>query len=217
MPVKLNHYYSVIPGKEQEYNKFIIKDFIPRMNRMNIHIVAGWSVIVGAYSEIILESVSNDLDMLQKVLLDDKYKELKLNLLDYVTEFKTKVLIKTGSIDSYTIDIKKDTIKFNQMWDIVTDKKDEYDKYSMNVFYPCLEEAGVQIANVWKVFIGDGPHIICEGRVTDMDNLIQHLQTRKFQNIKRDFKEFVDNYQSRILSFHILKKMTYRTASYQLI
>jgi len=33
---------------------------------MGIQIVAGWTVIIGAYTEILLEGVSNDLDLLEQ-------------------------------------------------------------------------------------------------------------------------------------------------------
>ena len=49
MTVKLNHYFSITPIKSKEYKKFIIKKFIPGVNRLNMHTVAVWSVMVGAY------------------------------------------------------------------------------------------------------------------------------------------------------------------------
>jgi hypothetical protein len=61
MPIKLNHYWTIIYDKKNDYDKFIIKKFIPKINQLGMHTVAGWSVLVGAYNEIILESVSNDL------------------------------------------------------------------------------------------------------------------------------------------------------------
>ena len=70
MPVKLNHYYTINQTKKKEYDKFIIKKFIPKINKLGMHAVAGWSELVGAYSEIILESVSNDLDLLEKAMRD---------------------------------------------------------------------------------------------------------------------------------------------------
>ena len=110
MTVKLNQYWTVIPSKTEEYHKFILKKFIPGVNQLGLHTVAVWSVLVGAYSEIMFESVTSDLDLLEKALKNKKYKELKGDLLNYVKKYKTKVLVKTGKKDSYSTDIREDTV-----------------------------------------------------------------------------------------------------------
>jgi len=182
-----------------------------------MHTVAGWSVLVGAYSEIIFESICNDLDQLEQALQNTKYKEIKAELLNYVKNYKTKVLVKTGKIDSYSTDIHTETIKFNQIWDIISDNKEDYGRYTLEEFYPILEELGISIASEWEVLTGDGPSIICEGRVKDVSNLIRNLQSKEFRNAKQRLKEYVENYESRILTFHIQKKIGCKSASYDII
>lgn len=216
MTVKLNQYWTVIPGKTEEYNKFILKKFIPGVNQLGLHTVAVWLVLVGAYSEIMFEGVSSDLDLLEKVLQNKKYKELKADLLNYVRKYKNKVLVKTGKKDSYSSDIREDTVKFNQMWDLVGDKK-EYGRFVINEFYPLLEELGISVAREWEVLIGDGPSILCEGRARDINKLIVNLQSKKFQEAKQKLMKFVENYESRILTFHIQKVKGYKSASYQIV
>jgi len=216
MTVKLNQYWTVLPGKTEEYHKFIINKFIPGVNQIGLHTVAVWSVLVGSYSEIMFESVTSDLDLLEQAMKNKKYKELKSDLLNYVKKYKTKVLIKTGKKDSYSSDIREDTVKFNQTWDLVGDKK-EYGRFVINEFYPLLEELGIIVAREWEVLIGDGPSILCEGRAKDINNLIGNLQSDKFQEAKQKLKEFVENYESRILTFHIQKVKGYKSASYRIV
>ena len=217
MTVKLNHYWEIIPEMMTEYHKFITKKFIPGVNQLGMHTVAGWSVLVGAYSEIIFESACNDLELLEKALQDKKYKELKANLLNYVKNYKTKVLVKTGKKDSYSVDVREDTVKFNQTWDLISEKKAEYGRFTTQEYYPLLEELGIVVAREWEVLIGDGPSIICEGRATDVSNLISNLQSKKFRNAKRKLKEYTEKYESRILTFHIQKIKGYKSASYEII
>jgi hypothetical protein len=216
MTVKLNQYWTVNPVKTEEYNKFILKKFIPGVNRLGLHTVAVWSVLVGAYSEIMFESVTSDLDLLEQAMKNKKYKQLKGDLLNYVKKYKTKVLVKTGKKDSYSSDIREDTVKFNQMWDLVGDKK-EYGRFVIDEFYPLLEELGITVAREWEVFIGDGPSIICEGRAKDINNIIGNLQSDRFQEAKQKLKQFVENYESRILTFHIQKVKGYKSASYRVV
>ncbi len=203
MAVKLNQYWSIIPGKYDEYEKFLISEFIPGVNRLGLQTVAAWSVLIGAYSEIILENASDDLEMIEKTLKNSEYKSLKRNLLKVVKNYHTKVLLDTGRTESYTKHIEDGTIKFNQMWDVQNQKKDDYEKFLKDEFFPILEQLGVSVAGEWEILIGDGPGIICEGRVTDLTSLISNLQSKKFQTAKRELKQRIENYRSRILTLHV--------------
>ncbi|NNL42270.1 MAG: hypothetical protein HKO79_07220 [Desulfobacterales bacterium] len=187
---------------------------------MNMHTVAAWSVMVGAYSDFILETVSNDLDILEEALRNDKYRQLRSNLQNYIINYKTKVLVSTGKKDAYSTDIDENTIKFNQMWNVSAESEkdhEEYARYVMEEYYPLLEDLGILVAGEWEVLIGDGPHLICEGRVNDVPNLIRNLQGAKFRKAKKKLKNYTSQYQSRILAFHIQKVKGYKSASYQIV
>lgn len=217
MSVKLNHYWSIIPGKYNEYEKFLIKKFIPGVNALNLHTVAGWSVLVGEYSEIILENACKDLELVEKALKTRNFRKLKQELFYYVRSYQTKVLVNKGITGSYSIDIREGTVKFNQMWDIQSDKQEEYNDFFYNEYIPVLKEIGVSVAGEWEILIGDCPGIICEGRVSDVNNLISNLQSKKIQNAKNRLMQVIENYKSRILNFHVQKIKGYKSASYKLI
>ncbi len=217
MTVKLNHYWSIIPGKHDEYKKFVINKFIPGVNQLGLHTVAVWSVLVGEYSDIVFENFCNDLELIEKGLKDKRYKTLKKELLSFVSNYHTKILINTNKIDSYIKDIREGTIKFNQMWNIQSHKKDEYERFTKDEFIPCLKQLGITIAGEWEVLLGEGPGILFEGRVSDVDNLIINLRSKIFQRAKRQLKQYVENYRSRILTFHIQKIKGYKSASYEFI
>ncbi len=219
MPVKFNQYWTVNQDRVKEYQKFVIKRFIPGINKLGIHTVAGWAVLIGGYSEIIFEGVTNDLELLELALRNPQYKDLNDELQNYVKSYKTKVLVSTGIKEAYSTDIKKQTIKFTQAWDIVSNKKAAYKGFVSETFYPRLEELGIQVASEWEVLIGDGPRIICEGRAEDTDSvtLISNLQSDKFRESKQELKRFVEHYESRILIFHIQKVKGYKSSSYEMI
>jgi hypothetical protein len=218
MPIKFNQYYGIEYDKTEEYEKFIIRKYIPGINKLGIHVVAGWTVLIGGYSDIILEGICNDLEVLEKALRDKKFRQLNDKLQDYVMNYKTKVLVSTGTKESYSKDIKKDTVKFSQTWDIISGKKDQYEEYVIQTYYPCLDELGINVAREWEVLIGDGPRIVCEGRAQDIDSttLIYNLRSDKFQKAKQGLKQFIYHYDSRILIFHIQKILGYRSISYDL-
>ncbi len=217
MPVKFNQYWTIDQEKKDDYVKFVMKEFIPGMNKLGIHVVAGWSVLVGGYSEIILEGVSGDLNLLEEALRNSRYKELRDGLLHHIKNYKTKVLIKNGGKDTYSPEIKQNTVKFNQMWDVISSKKAEYTKFVAEEFYPSLETLGISVAAEWEVLIGDGPRTICEGRAQDTGCLIRDLQSENFKHAKHGLKMFVENYESRLLVFHVQKIKGYKSSSYELI
>jgi len=118
------------------------------------------------------------------------------------------------------MDFAANTIKFNQVWDVITREKDDFKRYRQfvkNEFYPVLEQIGVSIASEWEVLIGDGPRTICEGRVNDVGSLISGLQSARFRQLKDKLKTHVENYESRILSFHIRRQSDGSSESYQII
>jgi len=217
MTVKLIHYWTIINSRKDDYNKFVLKKFIPGVNQLGLHTVAGWCVLVGAYSEIVMECVASDLDRLEHALNDSRYKKLKSDLLNSVKSYKTKVLVETGKASSYSTDIAEDTVKFNQTWNLIGEKKEAYGKFTRETYYPLMEELGIAIAGEWEVLIGDSPSIICEGRVNNVSTLIQNLQSKNFRETKTMLKEYIEDYQSRILTFHIQKIKGYKSASYRLI
>lgn len=217
MTVKLNHYWTIGSIRKNDYEKFIINDFVPGVNRLGVHTVAGWSVMVGAYSEIIIETVAADLDLLENALRNPGYQQLMSSLLKYIRKYKTKVLVNTDKKNAYSTDILDDSVKFNQMWDVLGDQKEAYDQYTNEVFYPTLEALGITVAQEWEVLIGDGPRIICEGRVNDISKLVGNLQTKKFREAKQGLKNYVENYESRLLSLHLQKVKGYKSASYNII
>ena len=217
MTVKLLHYWTIINSRKDDYNKFVLKKFIPGVNQLGLHTVAGWCVLVGAYSEIVMECVASDLDRLEQALNDPRYKKLKSDLLNSIKSYKTKVLVETGKVSSYSTDIAEDTVKFNQTWNLIGEKKEAYGQFTRKEYYPLMEELGIVIAGEWEVLIGDSPSIICEGRVNNVSTLIQNLQSKKFRESKTMLKEYIEDYQSRILTFHIQKMKGYKSASYRLI
>lgn len=220
MTVKLIHYWTIIPSKSDEYADFIVNKFIPGINGLGIHTVAGWSVLVGAYSDVIVETVSNDLDQLEMALKSPDYRRLKSDLLNYIKHYKTRVLVPLKKGPACSMEIDEKTVKFNQVWDIITRGKDDFKNYRQFVlseYYPVLEELGIHVSEEWEVLIGDGPRTICEGWVKDVETLITGLQGVKFRQAKEALKIRVENYESRILSLHIMRHQDNSSEHYEVV
>ena len=114
-------------------------------------------------------------------------------------------------------DIKTSTIKFAQSWDAISKYCDGFTNYTRGDFYPCLEELGIKVAGEWEVIIGDRPRINCEGRADDTHNVLARLQSSRFQKARKGLKQLVENYESRILTFHIQKTNGCKSQRYQFV
>ena len=217
MTVKFNQYWRVCRDADDAYRSFMIKDFIPAINGLGIHTVAGWTVLVGGYSEIIFEGVSSDLERIESALKDPMYREINKQLLKHVRNYKTKVLVQNGGGHHYSMEFKKNTVKFNQTWDILWDRKEDYEQFLRGKYLPLMAQMGIHVAGEWEVLIGDGPRIILEGRAQNACELIDELMGEPFRRGKQELRRYVENYESRLLGFHIQKTKGYKSASYQMV
>lgn len=138
-------------------------------------------------------------------------------MLNHINTDKTKVLIQNGAKDTYTTEYKESTVKFTQIWDIISRKKADYERFVTGSFGPLLESLDINIAGEWEVLIGEGPRIIYEGRAHEVGSLIGNLQSDRFRVAKKEFKHYIENYESRLLTFHLQKVKGYKSASYRLI
>ncbi|HDN79949.1 MAG: hypothetical protein DRI61_14670 [Chloroflexi bacterium] len=94
--VKLLLSWDIKPGREGEYFDFIVREFAPRLMKMGIQIVEAWYTIFGNGPQIVTGVVADNLDTLKEILDSDEWRELKTELLEFVTNFQQKVVPVTG-------------------------------------------------------------------------------------------------------------------------
>lgn len=92
MAVKLLMTWDILPGQEQEYFEFVVRDFIPGMQRMGLETNQAWFTMYGDQPQIMAEALMPDLPEMQELLESQDWDELKLQLLDYVEDFELKVV-----------------------------------------------------------------------------------------------------------------------------
>ena len=92
MAVKLLMTWDILPGQEQEYFEFVVRDFIPGMQRMGLQTNQAWFTMYGDQPQIMAEALMPDLPKMQEMLDSQDWDDLKLQLLDYVEDFELKVV-----------------------------------------------------------------------------------------------------------------------------
>jgi hypothetical protein len=89
--VKLLMTWDILPGREQEYFEFVVRDFIPGLQRLGMEPSDAWFTMYGEQPQILVGAQVNSVNALQRILKSTDWDKLTQQLLDYVENFKYKV------------------------------------------------------------------------------------------------------------------------------
>ncbi len=92
MAVKLLMTWDILPAKEQEYFEFMVREFIPSIEKLGLEPSDAWFTVYGNQPQIMAAIRSSNLNRLQQVLNSADWQRLTEQLLDYVEELKYKVV-----------------------------------------------------------------------------------------------------------------------------
>ncbi len=92
MAVKLLMNWDILPGREQEYFEFVVRDFIPAMQRLGMEPSDAWFTMYGDEPQIMVSAQMPSASTLQRILASEDWKSLTQQLLDYVENFEYKIV-----------------------------------------------------------------------------------------------------------------------------
>lgn len=92
MTVKLLMTWDILPGREQEYFEFVVRDFIPGVQRLGLEPNDAWFTMYGDQPQIMASVQSSTITSLQGVLASPEWDDLTRQLLDYVEDFQYKIV-----------------------------------------------------------------------------------------------------------------------------
>ena len=96
MAVKLLMTWDIIPGREQEYFEFVVRDFVPGMQRAGLEPSDAWYTIFGNQPQIMAGAQMGSLAGMERVLQSEEWNSLVNQLLDYVTNYRYKIVQARG-------------------------------------------------------------------------------------------------------------------------
>lgn len=96
MTVKLLMTWDIVPGREQEYFEFVVREFVPGMQRLGIQPTEAWYTTYGDRPQILTGGVTDELNEMEDALATEEWGALKDSLLEYVTNFELKVVRSSG-------------------------------------------------------------------------------------------------------------------------
>ena len=95
--VKLLMTWDIIPEHEQEYFEFVIRDFIPGVQRLGCELSDAWATVYGDQPQILVGAVVSSLNRARQLISSQDWTDLNLKLLEYVQNYEQKIIpAKTG-------------------------------------------------------------------------------------------------------------------------
>ena len=92
MAVKILMTWDILPGREQEYFEFMVRELVPGLQHLGLEPTDAWWTMYGDQPQIMAAAQVSSLDLLQHSLNSTDWKELTQRLLDYVENFDYKVV-----------------------------------------------------------------------------------------------------------------------------
>jgi hypothetical protein len=92
MTVKLLMTWDILPGREQEYFEFVVREWIPRMSKLGLQPNDAWYTYYGKQPQIMATALMNTLPELEQVLVSEDWQGLTQELLEYVEDFNYKIV-----------------------------------------------------------------------------------------------------------------------------
>ena len=92
MAYKLIMTWDILPEREQEYFEFVVREFIPGVQRLGFEVTDAWATIFGSRPQIMVGATLPSLIRIQRTLQSEDWKSLSNKLQDYVQNFNQKVV-----------------------------------------------------------------------------------------------------------------------------
>jgi hypothetical protein len=92
MAVKLLLTWDILPGREQEYFEFVVREFIPAIQKLGLEPTDAWFTVYGNQPQIMAAIQGANLANVKRLLKSDEWDSLTHQLLDYVEDFHYKIV-----------------------------------------------------------------------------------------------------------------------------
>jgi len=92
MSVKLLMTWDIVPGREQEYFEFVVREFIPQLQQLGLEPRDAWFTMYGEQPQIMAAAEMPTLAALERAMNMPEWQGLINRLLDYVHNYTYKIV-----------------------------------------------------------------------------------------------------------------------------
>jgi len=90
--VKLLMTWDIMPGREQDYFEFVVREFLPGMQNLGLEPSDAWFTVFGSQPQIMVAAQMETQAAMEKLLASADWSALANRLLDYVVNFQSKIV-----------------------------------------------------------------------------------------------------------------------------
>ena len=91
-PVKLLMTWDILPGQAQEYFEFIVREFLPGMQKLGVEPTDAWYTAYGEGPQIMVGGIAPEMEAMNEFLNSHEWQEISEKLMNYVENFSYKVI-----------------------------------------------------------------------------------------------------------------------------
>jgi hypothetical protein len=91
-PVKLIMTWDINPEHEQDYFEFVIREFIPGVQRLGCELSDAWATVYGDQPQIMVGAVISSLNRARQLISGQEWTDLNLKLMEFVHNYEQKII-----------------------------------------------------------------------------------------------------------------------------
>jgi len=88
--------WDINPEREQEYFEFVVREFLPEVQKLGFKLSDAWVTVYGDQPQILVAAILPTVHAIQKIIYSDPWTKLVGKLLDFVTDFQEKIVSSNG-------------------------------------------------------------------------------------------------------------------------
>jgi hypothetical protein len=95
-PGKIILTWDVSPKNEQKYFEFLVREFLPGMQKIGFQLTDAWVTVYGDRPQILIGAIMPSMDEMREVLDSADWFSLINKLSDFVVNYKQKITVANG-------------------------------------------------------------------------------------------------------------------------
>ena len=92
MQSKLILSWDILPGREQEYFEFVVREFIPGVQRLGFNLTDAWATVFGGQPQIMVGAISESREQMNEILDTPEWLDLQLKLAALIENYQQKIV-----------------------------------------------------------------------------------------------------------------------------
>lgn len=92
MTVKLIMNWDITPQREREYFEFVIREFIPGVQRLGFDLSDAWATAYGRQPQIMVTAITSDKEKAEEIIRSEDWEKLTDSLMDFVENYSIKLV-----------------------------------------------------------------------------------------------------------------------------